>query len=228
MTALVLAALGLGLAGLDPAGALMAVATLAAGAQRRTVLGFGLVVLGGSVALGVTLSLTLGVRLRSVDLLGLLPRGDLGALVEVVLGLGLLGWVWWRGRRGGRPKLPGADRFSRSRLLPVLGLGVAYALLSLTDPTFAGVVVLAGRGQPVAEVVAAHVVWSLASQLPLVVLLTAVLAGAHDGAVTWFRRWWARVGPVLRRAVTALALLAGVALLADATWFAATGSFGIG
>ncbi|MEO6880212.1 MAG: hypothetical protein ABI181_04570 [Mycobacteriaceae bacterium] len=227
MTALVLAALGLGLAGLDPAGALMAVATLAAGAHRRTVMGFGLVVLGGSAALGVTLSLTLGVRLRSVDLLGLLPRGDLGALIEVVLGLGLLAWVWWRVRRGG-PKLPGTERLGRSRLLPVLGLGMAYAALSLTDPTFAGMVVLAGRGQPVVEVVAAHVVWSLASQLPLVVLLVAVLAGAHDGAVTWFRRWWARVGPVLRRAVTALAVVAGVALLVDAAWFVVTGSFGIG
>lgn len=224
MTALVLAALGLGLAGLDPAGALMAVATLAAGAPRRTVLAFGLVVLGGSAALGVTLSLTLGVRLRSVDLLGLLPHGDLGALIEMVLGLGLLGWVWWRRR----PSLPGAERLGRSRPAPVLGLGVAYAALSLTDPTFAGTVVLAGRGQPVVDVIAAHVVWSLASQLPLVVLLAAVVAGAHDGAVTWFGRWWARVGPVLRHVVTALALLAGVLLLVDAAWFAATGSFGIG
>lgn len=225
MTALLLAALGLGLAGLDPAGALMAVATLAAGASRRTVLVFGSMVLGGSAALGVTLSLTLGVRLRSVDLLGLLPRGDLGALVEVVLGLGLLGWVWWRQRHR---RLPGAGRIGRARLLPVLGLGVAYAALSLTDPTFAAMVVLAGRGQPVAEVVAAHAVWSLTSQLPLVVLLAAVLAGAHDGAVTWFQRWWTRVGPALRRGVSVLALVVGVLLLADAVFFAVTGSFGIG
>lgn len=225
MTALVLAALGLGLAGLDPAGALMAVAVLAAGASRRTVLVFGLTVLGGSAALGVTLSLTLGVRLRSVDLLGLLPRGGLGALVEVVLGLGLLAWVWWRWRR---PVAPRAERLGRSRLVPVLGLGVAYAFLSLTDPTFAGIVVLAGRGQAVAEVVTAHLVWSLASQLPLVVLLVAVLAGAHDGAVTWFQRWWGRVGPALRRVVTALALTVGVLLLADAGLFAATGRFWIG
>lgn len=222
MTALVLAALGLGLAGLDPAGALMAVATLAAGAQRRTVLGFGLTVLGGSAALGVTLSLTLGVRLRSVDLLGLLPRGGLGALLEVVLGFGLLGWAWWRQRRS---TMPGAERLGRSRLGPVLGLGVAYAALSLTDPTFAGMVVLAGRGQPVVDVVTAHLVWSLASQLPLVVLLVAVLAGAHGGAVTWFQRWWARVGPALRRGVTALALIVGVLLVADAGLFAATGRF---
>lgn len=225
MTALLLAALGLGLAGLDPAGALMAVATLAAGASRRTVLVFGSMVLGGSAALGATLSLTLGVRLRSVDLLGLLPRGAFGAVVEVVLGLGLLGWAWWRQQHR---RVPGAGRIGRSRLLPVLGLGVAYAALSLTDPTFAAMVVLAGRGQPVAEVVAAHVMWSLASQLPLVVLLMAVLAGAHGGAVTWFQRWWARVGPALRRGVSVLALVVGVLLLADAGLFAATGRFWVG
>ena len=39
MTAFLLAVVGLGLAGLDPAGALIVVAALAAGAHRRAVLG---------------------------------------------------------------------------------------------------------------------------------------------------------------------------------------------
>ncbi|UZJ24024.1 hypothetical protein RHODO2019_12640 [Rhodococcus antarcticus] len=224
MTALLLAALGLGLAGMDPAGALVGAATLAAGARRRTVLVYGLVVLGGSAAMGATLSLTVGLRLRSLDLLGLLPRGGLGALVEVLLGASLLGWAGWRRR----PAVAGPARAGRSGLVPVLGLGLAYASLSLADPTFAAMVVLAGRGQAVVEVVLAHVMWSLTSQLPLVVLLVAVVAGVHDGAVTWFRRGWARVSPVLHRVVTAVLLVAGGLLLADAVLFLATGRFAVG
>lgn len=223
MTALLIAALGLGLAGLDPAGALVAVGVLAAGARRRTVLAYGLVVLAGSATLGATLSLTLGERLRSVDLLGLLPRGGLAAVVEVVLGVALLAWA----RRRRRPVVDGSERVRRSGLVPVLGLGLAYAALSAADPTFAGMVVLAGRGQPVVEVVAAHLAWSLTSQLPLVVLLVAVVAGVHDGAVAWFRRGWARVAPGLRRVVTGLLALAGVALLADAAVFLVTGGFAL-
>lgn len=223
MIALLAAALGLGLAGLDPAGALVAVATLAAGARRRTVLVYGFVVLAGSSAMGVALSLTLGVRLRSFDLLGLLPRGGLAAVVELVLGIGLLGWAWWRRRSVVREE----ERTGRSGLLPVLGLGLAYASLSLADPTFAGMVVLAGRGQAVVEVVLAHVVWSATSQLPLTVLLVAVAAGAHDGAVTWFRRGWVRVAPTLRRSVTVLLVVVGLLLLGDAGLFVLTGRFAV-
>lgn len=219
MGALLLAALGLGLAGLDPAGALVAVASLAAGARRGAVLGFGAVVLLGSASLGVALSLTLGARLRTTDLAGLLPRGGTAAAAEVVLGVTLLGWAVWRLRA--RP-VPG-ERVGRSGAVTVVGLGVGYALLSLTDPSFAGMVVLAGRGQPVAEVVTAHLVWSLTSQAPLTVLLVAVAAGAHEGAVGWFRRGWARVGPVVRRGVTLALVVAGVALLAEAGWFLVAG-----
>ena len=223
MIGLVLAALGLGLAGLDPAGGLVAVGVLAAGARRRTVLAFGVVVLGGSATIGVTLSLTLGVRLRSVDLLGLLPRGAPAAAVEAVVGVGLLVWAWRRQRAVVRT----AERTRRSGAAPVLGLGLAYASLSLADPTFAAMVVLAGRGQAVVEVVLAHLAWSLTSQLPLVVLLVAVLTGAHDRAVIWFRRGWTRVSPVLRRVVTAVLVVAGLLLLGDALLFVVTGRLSI-
>ena len=48
MGELVLAALGLGLAGIDPAGALIAIAALAAGARDRAVMAVGLVSILGT------------------------------------------------------------------------------------------------------------------------------------------------------------------------------------
>jgi Trk-type K+ transport system membrane component len=53
---LLLTALALGLAGLDPAGALVVAGALAAGAREGHVVLFGLVVLVGTVVLGTTLN----------------------------------------------------------------------------------------------------------------------------------------------------------------------------
>jgi hypothetical protein len=68
---LVLTAFALGLAGLDPAGALVV-----AGAREGHVVLFGLVVLVGTVALGTTLSLTVGPRVAEIDRSVFAPRSD--------------------------------------------------------------------------------------------------------------------------------------------------------
>ena len=90
MGALLVTVLGLGLAGLDPAGALIAAAALTAGARDRAVLLYGVVVLVGTALLGTVLSLTLGARLASVDWSVLVPAGRVGAIIELGVGAGLL------------------------------------------------------------------------------------------------------------------------------------------
>ena len=67
MLALWATAFGLAIAGLDPAGALIALAALASGARRRTVVLYGAVVLLGTTALGAALSVLLGPELAEVD-----------------------------------------------------------------------------------------------------------------------------------------------------------------
>ena len=222
MTALLLATLGLGIGGLDPAGALMAVGALAAGARPRDVATFAVVVLLGSASFGVLATLTIGTRLHSLSLNALRPRGILGAGVELAVGVVLLAWVWRRAHTRPRERTPAP----RSGLILA---GVGYAALSLTDPTFAGTVVLAGRGYSVPAVLVAFVLWSLVSQAPLTVLLAAVLTGAHEPAVRWFRLWWARVGPRVRTVVTVVLGVSGFALVIDAAVLAVTGhaTFGV-
>lgn len=110
------AAAGLGVIGMDPAGALLAAAALAVGSRTRDVVVFGLVVLLGTAVVGLVLSLTVGEQLLELDWAALLPRGGFRAALEAGGAVGLLGWWAIRrrpGRRaGGRPRPAGSGSAS--------------------------------------------------------------------------------------------------------------------
>lgn len=216
-------ALGLGLAGLDPAGALIAVAALAAGAHDRAVLAYGLVALFGTALLGTGLSLGVGAELARVDWLALLPVGRVGAILELGVGLGLLVWAVARlTRRQVRAPKP---RRVRAGVAGLAGTGAVFALSAVLDPTFVAVTVLAGRSSSPAAVIAAQLVWAVVSQASLVFLLVAVARGGHDRAVQRFTRWWERARPWVGRVVTAALVLVGAMLMLDASWWFGTGQF---
>ena len=88
MIGLLLAALGLGLAGLDPSGALFAAGAPAAGARERHVVAFCLLTFVGTAAFGTALSLTVGPRITDLDWGWFFSSP--GALIEAALGLVLV------------------------------------------------------------------------------------------------------------------------------------------
>ncbi|VXC28060.1 hypothetical protein [Nocardioides sp. AX2bis] len=223
MLDVLLAAATLGVAGLDPAGAAIAVAALAAGARERHVLVFAAVVLLGTAGWGVLLSMTLGRQLDGFAWTRLVPPDGAAALIELSVAVALLSWaaVRWR-RPDARPPRPGGGRTGGAGLA-VLGAG--FALTAVLDPTFVALVVLAGRDGSAATTVTAHVLWIVVSQLPLVVLAAAVLRGRHEGAVAWFQRVLARWRPLLAAAGTLALVLAGGVLALDVAWWVASGRF---
>ncbi|WP_062214891.1 hypothetical protein [Streptomyces sp. NBRC 109706] len=211
---------GLALAGLDPIGALIAVGGLAAGATRRAILVFTALSLLIPPALGVPLSLLVGASVARVDLSGVDWHSPWWALGEAAIALALL---WWAVRRRRRPHpgvSAGTARGGGAGRLALLA--VLLALTILLDPTFLGLVVLAGR-EPVWELVVAHLLWSLVSQAPLVLVGGAVAAGRHRAAVRLLERASARLGPAVRHGVTLLLVLVALVLLADVAVYVATG-----
>jgi hypothetical protein len=220
---LLLTALGLGLAGLDPAGALLAVGALGGGARERHVAAYGLVALLGTAAFGAALSLTVGSRVADIDWVAL-TDGPVAAVVEAVLGLGLVAWGVARARRPAtRAPKPRSTRGTGPAAL--VAAGALFALSAILDPTFVSLAVVAGRDGAFWSVVAAHSVWVLVSQAPLVVLLVAMAGGAHGRFVAWFRSWWEKVRPAVGRLITGAALLVGAFFLLDSGWWLATGEF---
>lgn len=226
MTKLLLTAFALGLASLDITGALAAVGALGSGARARALLAFGFFSILGTVAFGTALSLIIGPRIAGFDWGMLLPRDPtedlVAALVEVVLGVGLLIWGIVRARRpGARPPKPSASR--GLGLLSLAGAGVLFALAAIADPTFVSLVVIAGRADHFWPVVAAHSTWAFVSHVPLVLVLAFVLSGENERVVSWVRTWWTRISLWMARLVTLFVFLVGTLLLLDAFWYFLTG-----
>lgn len=223
MIELLLTALGLGLAGLDPAGALVAAGALGGGARERHVAAYGLVSLLGTVAFGTALSLILGPRIADIDW-GALASGPGAAIVETVLGLGLVAWGLARVQRPAtRAPKPRSPR--GTGLIALVALAILFALSAILDPTFVSLAVIAGQGESFWSVVVAHSVWVLVSQAPLVLLLVAMAGGRHERFVIRFRSWWAKIRPAVGHLVTGAVLLVGAFFLLDAGWWFATGEF---
>jgi len=216
---LIAAAAGLGVAGIDPAGALIAIGALAAGARERDVLGFAVVSVLGTAVLGTLLSLTVGQRLQTVRWSAFLPPDRLTALIELLIAAGLAWWAVARLRTpGSRPPRP--RRRTATSGPALVGLGVLWAAAAVLDPTFVGLVVLAGREESTLGVAAAHLLWIVVSQAPLLALVVATARGRQQRAVAWFHRVWERARPVTSAIGTgALILAAGVFALDSLWWF---------
>lgn len=223
MIELALTSLGLGLAGVDPAGLVVALGALAAGTRERLVIAFALIAVVGTALLGIGLTLTLGQQLQEFEWSSLLPPDWLAATIELVLAAGLLLWAALRVRRPGiRPPRPAGRSRSGTALL---WAGVMFALSAPLDPTFLGLVVIAGRGEPVTAVASAHLIWIVVSQLPLVALVLIILLRRHARPVAWLQTVMPKARPVLAKVSTAaLAFLGGV-LAIDAGWWFVTARF---
>jgi hypothetical protein len=220
---LVLTSLALGLAGVDPAGLVIALSALAAGARERAVIGFALIVIVGTALLGTALTLTVGQQLQEFDWSSLLPPDWLAAAVELGLAAGLLVWAIIRLRRSdARPPRPALKSRSGAALL---WAGVMFALSAPLDPTFVGLVVLAGREEPAAAVASAQLIWIIVSQLPLVALIFAILLRRHARAVAWLQNLMPRARPVLGKVGTGALALVGLVLAVDAVWWFVAGRF---
>ena len=226
MVQLLLTAFALGLASLDFTATVLALGALGAGAQNRALLAFGCVCMLGTLAFGTTLSLVIGSRIAGLDWSSLLPHDPaedvIAAIVEVLLGLGLVTWGIVRALRPNTtPPKPTVPR--GLGLISLAAVGTLFALAAIFDPPFLSLVVIAARYEHFWSVVAAHATWVSVSHAPLILLLILALSTDHDLVASRFQTWWRRIRPIIVRLVTGTVLLAGVLFLLDAAWYFITG-----
>lgn len=216
------AAVGLGIVGLDPIGALVAIGALAGGTRDRVVVAFGVTVVSVTAAFGAALSLIVGTRLAEINWRVLDTGHGFWAAAEAAVGTLLLIWA---ARRLRRPQTqPAEPRANRGRLA-LIGTGVLFGIGAILDPTFVALVVLAGRQGSLIEASLAHLIWILVSQAPLVAIVGAVLTGNHAAMVNWFSAQRQRRSRTFSRIGIGLACVAGLVLLVDAGWWLVTGGF---
>ena len=224
MDVLYLKALGLGLAGFDPSGALIAMAFLAAGATRRAVFLFCVVYLTATIALLSIASIALSTRVPGTRVRLLDNHPQTKAVVELLLGIGLLAFAAWRLMHAKGPDRP------RTRALPVSPLATAGAGLLLAagvigDPALLAFAVVAATAERVSSIVIAQAIAVLASKALVVVVMAAVGLGSESLATDRLQSWWKHAAPVLGRAVSIVLVGMATVLVANALWWFRTGSF---
>lgn len=222
-------AAGLSLGGFDPGPLLIAAVFMAARPPtdaaaargvRRSVLAFGLVLLSGTFAWGLVLSLLVGEDLARVPWVHLLRTGWWIAALELAAAVALVVWAVLKRRNRNAPEKPPKNRSAAGLLLVAVG----FVAIVTTDPPFIVLVGLSGT-QPLWAVVAGHVVWTVISQLPLFLLVLAVLANRHRKVAQVIGGWWDRIRPALGVALPVLAVLAALALAADALEYLLAGHY---
>ena len=208
------------LGGFDPTPLLIIAAALGAGVPRRHVVGFVVVLVGGTAAWGVVLTVIGGQRLARVDWHDLVRGGSTAAWLETVLGVVLAGYALWRVWRKPRPKRP-------RRAVSVAGLyatAAGYVAIVIFDLSF-DVLVRASASQPLLVAIPGWITWAVLTQLPATLLGIAAAWNHHQVLAGRLSRVWSRLAPAAGTLVSACLLLAGLVLIADAAEFLAQGRF---
>lgn len=220
MTSFLLASAAAGLAGFDPATFLIALGALGAGARRRSVLAFTLIVVGGSTVWGLVLTDVLGPRIRDIHWLHLARSGDTAAWVELTLSAVILTWGLVRlriahRRRRARGQLQEESSGSKGKDRGLVVMALGFVVVVVGDPAFDVQVVNAGHAHLTLNV-AGWLIWVALSQFPLVILAVAMALGRYRRLAEIMRVGWLRAAPTARALATALILAAALVLAADA------------
>lgn len=219
----------LGVAGLDIFGMALVIAARAAGVSRRKLVWFGVIVLVGTVLLGVGSSLLLGDGVRRVsEWLHSLP--DMVWIAVNVLVSGLL--LWWAGRRllrryrptkqSGPGKLQAFFRYS------TVLVAALFALSALTDPAFLALIALTSRENNLLLVSLAHLVWIIVSQFTLFAFLAALCGRVDQRLVGWVNRFRSCHQRTIGLAITSLIIAVAGLLMLDIAVFLTTESWLLG
>ncbi|MEU2199221.1 hypothetical protein [Isoptericola sp. NPDC019482] len=214
---------GLGVAGLDPFGALLVVPALAAGARRRVVLLFFATAWLTTVLTG----LVLGESVQHVvawlrDALSVPDPVRLVAQLVAAAGLGV-----WAARRWVRRHDPAPER-KRSVLAGPVAMslaGIFWGVSALSDPTFYALATVGASAPSLLAGAAVFTGWFLVSQAPLCLVVLALAAGKDSPPVRRAVALARRTARPAADVLTALLAATAVLLAANAATFVSGGAY---
>jgi len=214
---------GLGIAGLDPFGALIVVPALAAGARRRIILLFFAVAWFTTVLTG----LVLGESVQHVAAWmrdAIAVPGPVRLVVELVAAAALGTWAVRRWVRRNEPRAPSRRPLLAGPVAMSLA-GTFWGVSALSDPTFYGLAAVASNTPSLVTAAAVFTGWFLISQAPLCLVVLALAAGKDSRpvkrAIALARRTARPAGHVM----TILLALAALLLVANAGTYLINGLF---
>lgn len=214
---------GLGIAGLDPIGALIALPALASGARRRVIVIFFTAALVTTVATGVALGESVQYVIAWLTEVLTVPD-PLRLTLQLAGAAGLGYWAARRWRDRNKPK-PEKKKPHASGVAGMGLLGIAWGASSLTDPTFFGVAAIGATLPGVVPAALAYAGWFLVSQAPLAAVALTLAAGRDSAPVRRVSTIARRLARPTSHMFTALLGLAAIALAINAVTYLLAGSF---
>ncbi|HLS92056.1 MAG TPA: hypothetical protein VK015_00915 [Microbacterium sp.] len=214
--------IGLGVAGLDPVGALMVIPAIAAGARRRVVMAFFLTSAVVTVATGLILGES--VQLLTRWLADLTIPDPVRLLAQLVAAAAL---GWWAVHRFNHRNDPEDDK-KKSALGGAVGmtlLGAFWGVSAVTDPSFLALAAIDSQIDSVLASVAVYVGWFVVSQAPLCVVVLTLAAGRNSAPVQRAIAFARRLAKPTDAILTALLALAALLLVLNAATLAVAGAF---
>ena len=212
---------GLGIAGLDPIGALMVVPALAARAKRRVVmLFFGMAALV-TVATGLVLGESVQYVTAWIENLSVPVVARMAVQVVLAVALG-----WWAVYRWVRRKDPKSEKKSLLTGPTAMSLaGAFWGISAVTDPSFLALAVIDSRISSLLASVLVFTGWFLVSQAPLCVVVLALAAGRNSLPVRRALALAQRLAGPTKILMTLLIALAAACFAASTVIYLLTGAF---
>lgn len=221
----VLAALGLGIAGIDPLGAVLLMTAIAANFTRSRIILFSFTVFVSAVIAGTILSVVGAGFIASLK--DVFPSATSSAwlIVNLIIASIILVWIIRRKLADNKPKKEKAPKKLSNSYYAVAATGILFGAGSVLDPTFMASISLAAQTDNLVTILVMHTVWIITSQIMLFVLFVAYLNGKHVKVIAYSRLQYAKHKSLLQNILYFAAIAVFVLLVADTISYAATGKY---
>ncbi len=181
----------LGLAGIDPSGAILIITSLAMGIKKSKITLFVITVILGTILVGL-ISSNIIVD-TSVDyianIFNYVPN-YIYMILEFIIGIILLKWfierTFFKEKKLTKEKKK-ESIFTRSIKKGLFFVGLLFAITAVLDPSFLAIITLLGQSDNQIHNTLSVTSWILISQLPMMILYIAVLFNKHEKLIQYLK-----------------------------------------
>ncbi len=225
----------LGLAGIDPTGAVVIIAALAMGIKKRKVVLFALTVFFCTVLTGLIASnFIVGISVEFIaSFFNYIPDYIYMILMFVV---GLILIKWFVERTFFKEKKMNSEKkkesiFTRYIRKGLFFVGILFSVTAVLDPSFLALITLVGQSENIIYNLLANVSWILISQLPMFILLVAVIFNKHEKMIAYLKNKIATgkrvemIKKILYITLSVVILVAGLYSLTEAVYYFITNNW---
>lgn len=225
MSEAVLAALGLGIAGVDPLGAVLLMTAIAANFTRSRIIFFSTTVFLSAVVAGTLLSVAGAGFISSIKDLLPVATSSVWLVVNLIIAAIILVWIIKRKLNENKPEKPIARRKLSKSYYAIVITGILFGAGSVLDPTFLASISLAAQTDSLITIIVMHTIWVLVSQIMLFGLFVAYLNGKHEKVIIYSRMQYRKHKALLQNILYIAAIAAFLFLGLDSVNYVVRGEY---